>query len=85
MPTTKQTVREYAHAGGSVALKVFSVAVHPCEEGGYWAEIPEIGYCNTQGETIAEVEANMFEAISLCIEDLPEIGEYTLEFDVCDA
>jgi predicted RNase H-like HicB family nuclease len=37
--------------------------VHKAEEGGFWAEVPALPGCATQGETLAEVEANLREAI----------------------
>jgi predicted RNase H-like HicB family nuclease len=38
--------------------------VHPAEEGGYWAEVPALPGCFTEGETIDEIMANLKEAIS---------------------
>ncbi|MGD0411661.1 MAG: type II toxin-antitoxin system HicB family antitoxin [Verrucomicrobiota bacterium] len=37
--------------------------VHKAEEGGFWAEVPDLPGCATQGETLDEVEANLREAI----------------------
>jgi predicted RNase H-like HicB family nuclease len=37
--------------------------VHEAEEGGFWAEVPALPGCVTQGETRQEVEANLREAI----------------------
>jgi predicted RNase H-like HicB family nuclease len=37
--------------------------IHPAEEGGFWAEIPALPGCVTQGESIAEVMANLKEAV----------------------
>jgi predicted RNase H-like HicB family nuclease len=39
------------------------VLVHSAEEGGYWAEVPALPGCVSQGETIDEVRANIREAI----------------------
>ncbi len=39
--------------------------IHKAEEGGFWAEVPALPGCVTQGETRAEVEANLREAIDL--------------------
>jgi predicted RNase H-like HicB family nuclease len=38
--------------------------VHKAEEGGFWAEVPSIPGCATQGETIGEVEDNLRDAIA---------------------
>lgn len=43
------------------------VIVHEAEEGGYWAEVPAIPGCATQGETFEELEANIREAIEGCL------------------
>ena len=37
--------------------------IHPADEGGFWAEIPALPGCVTQGESIAEVMANLKEAV----------------------
>ncbi len=39
------------------------VLVHEAEEGGFWAEVPSIPGCPTQGDTYEELEANLREAI----------------------
>ena len=39
--------------------------VHVAEEGGFWAEVPALPGCVTQGETIEEIQANLREAIDL--------------------
>lgn len=38
------------------------VVVHPAEEGGFWAEIPALPGCVSEGETLAETLANIREA-----------------------
>jgi predicted RNase H-like HicB family nuclease len=37
--------------------------IHPAEEGGYWAEVPALPGCITEGDTIEEVMANLKDAI----------------------
>jgi predicted RNase H-like HicB family nuclease len=37
--------------------------IHEAEEGGYWAEVPALPGCVTQGESLEEIEANLREAI----------------------
>ena len=37
--------------------------IHEAEEGGYWAEVPALPGCFTQGETMEEVTANLREAV----------------------
>jgi len=43
------------------------VIVHEAEEGGFWAEVPSIPGCATQGETYEELEANLRDAIEGCL------------------
>ena len=38
------------------------VVVHPAEEGGFWAEIPALPGCVSEGETLSETLANIREA-----------------------
>ena len=54
------------------------VVVHQAEEGGYWAEVPSIPGCVSQGDTMAELRANILEAIEGCLS--VEIGNIA----VCD-
>ena len=43
------------------------VVIHNAEEGGYWAEVPAIPGCATQGETLDELLGNLREAIEGCL------------------
>jgi predicted RNase H-like HicB family nuclease len=45
----------------------FKAVVHEAEEGGFWAEVPAIPGCATQGETMDELLANLREAIEGCL------------------
>ncbi len=40
-----------------------SAIVHVAEEGGFWAEVPSLPGCVTQGDTREELEENLREAI----------------------
>ena len=44
---------------------ILKAIVHPAEEGGFWAEVPALPGCLTQGETLDELRANLHEAIYL--------------------
>ncbi|WP_341530665.1 type II toxin-antitoxin system HicB family antitoxin [Nostoc sp. UHCC 0302] len=37
--------------------------IHPAEEGGYWAEVPALPGCITEGDTMEEVMTNLKDAI----------------------
>ncbi len=43
------------------------VIVHRAEEGGFWAEVPAIPGCATQGENMEELVVNIQEAIEACL------------------
>jgi predicted RNase H-like HicB family nuclease len=43
------------------------VIIHEAEEGGYWAEVPAIPGCMTQGETMKELIENLYDAIEGCL------------------
>ena len=49
------------------------VVVHQAEEGGYWAKVPSIPGCATQGESFEELLTNLYEAVEGC-----------LSIEVCD-
>jgi predicted RNase H-like HicB family nuclease len=55
----------------NIFLKVFfmklKVVVHEAEEGGYWAEVPSILGCVTQGDTFDELLINIYEAVEGCL------------------
>ncbi len=40
-----------------------SAVVHPAEEGGYWAEVPALPGCITEGDNLDEVMKNLQDAI----------------------
>lgn len=43
------------------------VVVHEAEEGGYWAEVPSIPDCATQGDTFEEPLNNLYEIVEGCL------------------
>ncbi len=43
------------------------IVVHEAEEGGFWAEVPAIPGCCTQGETFEELLKNLYEAVEGCL------------------
>ena len=50
------------------------VVIHEAEEGGYWAEVPSIPGCATQGDTFDELLSNIYEAVEGCLSvDVQEI------------
>ncbi|MDZ7723640.1 MAG: type II toxin-antitoxin system HicB family antitoxin [candidate division KSB1 bacterium] len=41
--------------------------MHQAEEGGYWAKVPSIPGCATQGESFDELLNNLYEAVEGCL------------------
>lgn len=63
------------------------VVVHEAEEGGFWAEVPAIPGCATQGDTFEELLSNLYEAVEGCLaveiaEPKPGARERVLEIAV---
>jgi predicted RNase H-like HicB family nuclease len=50
----------------SAEVKI-KVVVYEAEEGGFWAEVPVIPGCATQGEAMDELLRNLHEAIEGCL------------------
>lgn len=63
------------------------VVVHEAEEGGFWAEVPAIPGCATEGDTMDELLRNLHEAIEGClavdvVEPKPGGKQHVLEIAV---
>jgi len=54
------------HFTGAWQMKI-KVVVHKAEEGGYWAEVPSLPGCATQGDTFEELLTNIYEAVEGCL------------------
>ncbi|MDE0103922.1 MAG: type II toxin-antitoxin system HicB family antitoxin [Bryobacterales bacterium] len=54
------------------------VVIREAEEGGFWAEVPAIPGCATQGDTFEELLTNIYEAVEGClsveIQEIPVSG-----------
>nr|VFJ78403.1 MAG: Predicted nuclease of the RNAse H fold, HicB family [Candidatus Kentron sp. FW] len=63
------------------------VVVHEAEEGGFWAEVPSIPGCATQGDSFDELLGNIHEAVEGCLSvarsHAPCVG--TLQWRACAA
>ena len=49
------------------------VIIHEAEEGGFWATVPALPGCVSEGETRDEIRANIREAIE-CYLDVPDLS-----------
>lgn len=54
--------------------------IHKAEEGGFWAEVPALPGCMTQGETMTELKANLHEAVELWL----SVGEESAKSETGD-
>jgi len=52
----------------------YAVVIHQEPEGGYWAEVPAVPGCYSQGESISELMDNVREAIVGVLEVTKEQG-----------
>ena len=55
-------------------MQNYAVVIHEDPEGGFWAEVPALPGCYTQGETVDELMDNVREAIAGVLEVLEEQG-----------
>jgi predicted RNase H-like HicB family nuclease len=55
-------------------MENYLVVIHEDVEGGFWAEVPALPGCYSQGDSIDELEANIREAIVGVLEVMKEQG-----------
>ena len=55
--------------------RAYTVLVHEEADGTYWAEVAELPGCFGSGETLADVETDIKQAIEVYIEALKELGQ----------
>ena len=55
-------------------VQKYAVVIHEDPEGGFWAEVPALPGCYSQGETVAELMDNIREAITGVLEVMQEQG-----------
>ena len=55
-------------------MRNYAVVIHEDPEGGFWAEVPVLPGCYSQGETMDELKHNIREAIVGVLEVLREQG-----------
>ena len=56
-------------------MSSYAVVIHEDREGGFWAEVPALPGCYSQGETEQELLENIREAMSGVLEVLREQGQ----------
>jgi predicted RNase H-like HicB family nuclease len=55
-------------------VRNFAIVIHEDPDGGFWAEVPALPGCYSQGETIDELKRNIREAIGGVLEVLKQEG-----------
>jgi len=43
------------------------IIIHEAEEGGFWAEVPAIPGCMSQGDSMKDLIENLYDAIEGCL------------------
>ena len=56
-------------------MQNYTVVIHEEPDGGFWAEVPALPGCYSQGETVDELKQNIREAIAGVLEVLKEQGQ----------
>ncbi len=67
-----------------ISIEDLTAYVHRAEEGGWWAEVPALPGCLTQGETLDEVVDNLNDAIQgwLSVQTPEALREKGIRFTV---
>ena len=55
-------------------MRNYAVVIHEDPEGGFWAEVPALPGCYSQGESMAELMENVREAIAGVLDVMKEQG-----------
>jgi predicted RNase H-like HicB family nuclease len=83
-PSVTRYIPARGKQGGADVMNIKAI-IHDAEEGGFWAEVPAIPGCATQGETMEELVANLHEAIEGCLSvdiETPQPGGKPLILDI---
>ena len=72
---------------GGYMAPVYRVVIRPAHDVGGYAAVCDMekGGCVAQGDTIQETQKMMLESVAFYLEDYPEIANYCVEFEYCDA
>jgi predicted RNase H-like HicB family nuclease len=57
-------------------VATYSVVIHEDAKGGFWAEVPAVPGCYSQGDSVPELMDNIREAISGVLEVIKEQGAH---------
>lgn len=65
-------------------MKTYKIVVHKDPTSGYWAEVPALPGCVSQGETLAELQDNIHEAIEGYVKLMLEDGQQPEEVQILE-
>jgi len=74
---------DYNNIIGDDIMPIYTVIIRKNEDGiGYWAKCPmDNGCCFTDGDTVRETQTNMYESVSLYLQDdYPDVRDFSLNF-----
>ena len=57
-----------------IAMK-YAVVIEKSKDGGYWAYVPDLPGCVSRGDSVADVERGIKEAVELHIESMRDHGD----------
>ncbi len=60
-----------------LAVEDYAVVIHEEPEGGFWAEVPALPGCYSQGDTVDELLESVREAITGVLDVMKEQGRET--------
>ena len=72
--------KAYNIRGGDTMYTTLHVLVHQNDDG-YWAEVPMLGGCFTQGNSLDEIKERMPEAVACWYED-PSAEKIPLAYEI---
>ena len=74
---TGEYLRSVALSGRAPSEYTYTVIIHPADadEGGFWAEVPALSGCNTQGETYEQTIEHARQAIEGYLRMLIKLGK----------
>jgi predicted RNase H-like HicB family nuclease len=77
MATCRRQVPDFTVSwyDGSMENIHYTVHIHPAAEGGYWADVPALSGCFTQGDSLEEVTARVREAMECHLSSLLRDGQ----------
>ena len=68
----------------AIAMKKYKMIVHRDSTSGFWAEVPELPGCVSQGDTLEELQLNIHDAIEGYLEVMQMEGQHPEEVEILE-